>query len=313
MQWLLRPWIVFLGANISLASSPLVHAQCPEGSNGQLTTRQAYTAASDETKGSQIGAQERLSRRNVHVDDVTIDGAPDFENSIRQRINGRLPENSFEGDSGWLDALQQNAREVLQNNGYFLAKVNATEQVLSSDAADQKVSVHLQITPGRKYRLDKIQLIGAHVFPASELRSEVPLDDGEVFDLAKIRQGLEAWKHMYDWLGYVNFVADAHVRNDDDHQLVSVFFTLQEGDPFRVAGVEVRGLRPEISSQALIVKLRPGDIFNPQFVRDFYTDNKSLLPQNVSFWRSTQIRMDAASRTVAVVLDLSSCPENSGQ
>jgi hypothetical protein len=60
------------------------------------------------------------------------------------------------------------------------------------------------------------------------------------------------------------------------------------------------------------MKLRPGDIFNSQFVEDFYSDNKSLLPPDVSR-RDTKIKQDGARGTVAIVFDASSCRETSSQ
>jgi hypothetical protein len=57
------------------------------------------------------------------------------------------------------------------------------------------------------------------------------------------------------------------------------------------------------------MKLKPGDVFNPQFVEDFYNDNRSLLPRDVSPRESAEIKPDARNSTVAIVLGVRLCPQ----
>jgi outer membrane protein assembly factor BamA len=206
----------------------------------------------------------------------------------------------------------ETAKEVLQDNGYFLAKVSAQARVLSSDSAEERVSVSVRVAEGRQYRLEGIQFTAAHVFPPSELRNRVPLYDGDVFDLGKLRQGLEALRHLYGSQGYINFTASPDIKIDDDHQYISVAFTIDENKQYRVGSVELLGLGREVSDHALQIKLKPGDVFNPQFVEDFFDDNKSLLPAHVSRRENTEIKQDS-NGTVVIVFDVRPRPQTSSQ
>jgi outer membrane protein assembly factor BamA len=85
------------------------------------------------------------------------------------------------------------------------------------------------------------------VFPPSELRNHIPLDDGDVFDLGRIRQGIVAVSRLYTSLGYTNFTASPDIRIDHNHQSVSVVFELNEDQQFRLGSVEVLGLDREAS------------------------------------------------------------------
>jgi outer membrane protein assembly factor BamA len=79
------------------------------------------------------------------------------------------------------------------------------------------------------------------VLPPSELRKRVPLDARDVFDLGKIRQGLEGLKRLYDSLGYINLTASSDIKIDDDHQSISAVVELEEDRQFRVGSVKRAG------------------------------------------------------------------------
>jgi hypothetical protein len=315
MRWRLTLWFVLVGVISSMAFPAAIHAQCRRESAGTLTRRLVHPPLSTEMKDMQRGTKEEAPHRKIHIEEVATDGAPDSQELIRARIDDRFPETGFESDSGcdWLEALAETAKEVLQDNGYFLAKVSSQARVLSSDSAEERVSVTLQVAEGQQYRLGKIQFTAAHVFPPSELRNHVPLQDGDVFDLGKLRQGLQVLAHLYGSLGYINFTATPHTRIDNDHQYIAVVFKIDEAGQYRVGSVEVLGLDRETSDHALQVKLKPGDVFNPQFVKDFYEDNKSVLPAQVSRGENTEIRQHSTNGTVDIVFDFRPRAQTSSQ
>jgi outer membrane protein assembly factor BamA len=273
MRWL---WFVLAGAISAMVFPSAVGAQSPREPDCTPVRRPVDPPLRGETKDMQGGTPEEASHPKVRVEEVTVEGAPDLQEVIRARIDDRFPEGGFESDSLWIDALAETAKEVLQDNGYFCAKVSAQAHIWSSDAAEEQVSVTLQVAEGQQYRLGEIQFTRAQVFPPSELRNRVPLQDGDVFDLGKIRQGLVVLNHLYSSLGYINFIAFPDIKIDDDLQYISVVFEIHEAKQYRVGSVEVLGLDREISDHALSIKLKPGDVFNPQFVKNFYNDNKSL-------------------------------------
>lgn len=308
MRWRRRLRLVTLGVSFLIAFPPAIRPQCPQGSEGGFRT-----PLSEEVKLRQDETEEGAPLRKVRVQDVTIEGTPEFEESIRERLARWLPENGFERGDDWIDAVEETARDVLQDNGYFRAKVSAQAHTLSRDGAEELVSVDCQVVEGQQYRLSDIQLEGAHAFPAAELRSRVQLDDGDVFDLGKIRKGIEAWTGLYGSVGYMNFTASPDLKIDEDRQVISVLFNLEEDRQFRVRSVQVLGLPSGVSGQALKMKLRPGDIFNNEFVEDFFKDNKPLLPADVSPWDNVEIKQDRKNDTVAIVFDVRPRPQSPSQ
>lgn len=313
MRWRLRLGLAILAASSSITFPPAIRPQCPSGSGDGSINQRAHTPLPDEVKLRQDETEGGALPRKVHVEDVTIDGAPDLEESIRARIHEWLPKNGYESDSDWIDWIAENAEEVLRDNGYFDAKVNTQARVLSSDTAEEWVSVYCHVREGPQYRLADIQFTGVHVFPPSQLRSWVPLSDGELFDISKLRKGLEAFSRMYGTRGYINFTASPNITTSDDRQYISVVVNVVEGRQFTVGSVQVFGLDHLISGHDIKLKLKHGDVFNPNFIDDFFQDNQLLLPAGVSPRENVEIKQRLRDATVAIVFDLRPCPRPSSQ
>lgn len=217
-----------------------------------------------------------------------------------------LRRSSAERYPTWIDAVEESAKEVLQDNGYFRAVVTVEKVVLRSDAEEDQVALDIHISEGEKYWLGDIQINGAHVFPPSQLRNQIPLNDGDVFDLDKIRKGLENLTKMYGSVGYINFTASPDVKIDQSQRRINVTLELEEDSQFRTGRVQVLGLNLHNPDQELKIKLKPGDVFNPTLVDEFLIDNKSALPPNASK-ENYEIHQSPATNTVDVVFDFRSC------
>jgi outer membrane protein assembly factor BamA len=100
------------------------------------------------------------------------------------------------------------------------------------------------------------------VFSVGELRPLLSLQEGDVFNVTKIRDSLDAIHRRYIEYGYFNFVATPVTEVNDSKQRISLIFELDQGKQFRISKVEVRGSVPG-SEAKLISKLHPGDIFKP--------------------------------------------------
>jgi outer membrane translocation and assembly module TamA len=322
MRWRLRGRLV-IPSVISLLASPVgILAQCPRRGYIHFLFKPDHPA------------------RHAAVDDVTIGGAPDLEGLIRTKVDTWLERNpseesgetdvtiqveperlaaertemeeelrrdAAESDSRWVEALGESVKEVLQDNGFFRAQVTVEKIVLSSDANQDHVSLAIHISEGKQYRLGDIQFNGAHVFPPWQLRNQIPLGDGAVFDLSKLRKGVENLDKTYSPLGYINFTASPNVEIDDAHQRISVTFDLDEDRKFTVGRVQVLGLATDAPEKELKIRLKTGDPFNPELVDEFYSDNKSILPPNASK-ENTQISQNLLYNIVDVVFDFRPCP-----
>ena len=249
----------------------------------------------------------------IVVESVTFDPATDIPSSVRRLLAASVKRSHFEARDGWIDVLQEVVvLGVLQNRGYFRAKANAEAQALSSDPMAQHVSITLHVETGLQYRLGNVrfresnptQLIG---FPTEELRKLIPLHDGELFRVERIRQGLNALKEFYNAHGYIDFVATPLTEADDTNRRISLTVELQEQKQYRVGRIEILSSDSKIRG-LLTSKIKEGSIVNMKLIDDLYRENKSILPPDSS---SADVWMarDVKAGVVNFSFNFLTCPQ----
>jgi outer membrane protein assembly factor BamA len=145
------------------------------------------------------------------------------------------------------------------------------------------------------------------IFPREELRSLFPLQEGDILDAHKVRQGLVAVHDLYADNGYIDIMATPIMDVDDEHQLISLQVQLHEQKQYRIGRVAISGLDAN-TKNALIWKLKSGDIFNSQLFEAFFKDNESLLPAGTSPANSSEIVRNMKNGTVDITFKFSPCP-----
>lgn len=304
MHGRLTLWLASAGVICAMLSPPVIHAQLPP----RLEKCLPYPTFAEEIRAMQKGGEEKTPLPKIRVDDAIFKGATPLPESIRKQITARLGQTHFGTDSAWIDASRQMVVGALQQHGYFYAQVSAQSRVLSRDPAEEHVSLAFHIAAGPQYRLAEIRFAQAHVFPAGELRKQFPLQDGDIFNLERIRAGIEALTALYGSHGYINFTAAPDLQADNVHQRISVRLELGEGRQFRVGSAEVLGADRAIAEHSLKMPLKPGDVFNSRLIGEFYKENKSALPADVSPLEDTRITQNPRNGTVAIVFDVRTCP-----
>jgi outer membrane protein assembly factor BamA len=161
-------------------------------------------------------------------------------------------------------------------------------------------------TPGPQYWLGNVAFRTGDpdqplVFSAGELRTLIPLQEGEVFNVTKIRDGLDAMRSRYKEYGYINFVTTPITVMNDATQRVSVTFELEQGKQFRIGKVEVHGIDPGRAA-VLASRLHPGDIFRNSMVENAV---KAMAPglSDDELFHMLSLRKDEKEATIAVVVD----------
>jgi hypothetical protein len=160
----------------------------------------------------------------------------------------------------------------------------------------------------KKVAFDDVERLGfgEPTFPPEELRKRVPLVDGGLFSTSQIREGLDSLKKLYGSYGYINFVASPITEVDDRSGMISLILELDEGKPFRIRSVEVQGLDPQ-TRENLKWRLQPGDLFNYEFFKDFFTDNENILPPRASPLNA-ELHKNEKSGTADIRFVFPSCP-----
>ena len=234
---------------------------------------------------------------------------------LRDRIVSSIESRRFYDDPemDWLVEIQDvGIRGALQDSGYFKASVKADSRLIDANQHRRRFALILYLDEGQRYRLADVRFQRADpddkrplAFATSELRSLVALRRGEFFNVSKIRAALEAVTRLYHSRGYIDMVTEPKTSVEDDPGILDLLMKIDEGKQYRLAKLEFLGL-DEKTQRQLRPQLKPGDLFDGNFVEELLKRNKSLLPADAS-WKDVQMRRNTAEGLVDLRFDFYSC------
>lgn len=124
---------------------------------------------------------------NFFVGAVDVEGAPAHPNS-----NQILNASKFQlGELHALDRLDralQNIRQLMQENGYYRARVTAES---TSNAATQQVNILFHITPGEPAHIGEVKITGHQAFSQAQFEDIAKMHSGDRITAARITNSLQ--------------------------------------------------------------------------------------------------------------------------
>ena len=142
------------------------------------------------------------------------------------------------------DEIAGRVRSLLQKDGYFKAEVSTSDlQVLGETPGQRTVAVTLRIDEGRQYRLGRIAFINNILFPSSQLRQRFAIKDGDIFDVEKIRLGINELRYLYATEGYINFTPVPDTKANDQSGTIGLVVNIDEGKQFKIEGLILRAAK----------------------------------------------------------------------
>jgi outer membrane protein assembly factor BamA len=281
-----------------------------------------------------------LTRAKNYVDSMTFGGPVDLSGAELQQVVTSLKAEEFEREPNWLERVQDSLRQPWLDHGYHkVVEVTAKAAPVGGDDGRYAITAHLD--EGFQYRLGRINFRADSdadfekyessagitllrqktadsdepgsldrsrpVFSPEELRSLMPLRDGDIFNNRQIREGLNALNEFYGEHGYINFVAQPITDVDEQHQIISPRIDLLEGRQFHIGKTEVWALDPS-TRNALIWNMKTGDVFNNEKVHRFFDDNKSNCPAGSYRAKDPEMVSDLKTSTVDINFTFVSCP-----
>jgi len=216
-----------------------------------------------------------------------------------------------DSESAWLEELQEvGIKGLLQDSGYFRPKVKADAHFIDGKLRNRRYSLTLHIEKGWQYRLGEISFVNvreneAFAFPTSDLREHIHLRRGELFNVSKIRNGIEEIYKLYATKGYVDMVPEPDIQKADDGGPINLVMKLDQGKQYQVGKVEFLGLNEKTQNQ-LAPELKPGDVFNRNLVDEILKRNKPLLPPDAS-WKDVSVHRNNKEGTVDIRFDFWTC------
>ena len=205
---------------------------------------------------------------------------------------------------GWLSQLQEvTARDVLTNEGYFKAQTEIVPYLQKAERCSQLYTARVSVETGAQYRLGQIGFI-AKVFSEDQLRDQMQIASGDIFDLSKLRDSLDALHRMHCRHGYIDSTFEPDLALDDTKGLIDLSIKVEEEKQYRVNSLSILGLEKSVevvlNSQ---ITMQKGDIVDSPSLVEVLRKNQAVLPKHpalenvISFYRDTQ------AGTVDIVID----------
>jgi outer membrane protein assembly factor BamA len=124
------------------------------------------------------------------------------------------------------------AMEPLRDRGYFKATTAAKLTPTQSEGADVSVAVVISAKPGPQYRAGDIRIESTDSsslkLSTEVLRGLIPLQRGELFNVERVRAGLENLARAYGREGYVDMTAEPDTEIDEAHETIDMVLKIDQ-------------------------------------------------------------------------------------
>jgi len=170
--------------------------------------------------------------------------------------------------------------EVYRRSGRYDVRVNP----VIIDLPNNRVDLVFEIAEGARTNVKTIEFVGNRAYSSYRLKEVIKtaesgilsfLQSGNVYDPDRIEADRELLRRFYLKHGYIDVrILAATVEYDPDLHGFVIRFMIEEGEQFRVGGVDVRSTVRALDPGIVRSRLRvsPGDVFNTEAVEKSVED-----------------------------------------
>jgi outer membrane translocation and assembly module TamA len=245
--------------------------------------------------------QSSMFSNKVLVQELKIDGTTTLGTAELTQITNTLTGHEYADNP---DDLQERLKDAFQQRGYFDATVTRFRiKPLDPLAHPKPIRVEADVNEGRHYRLGKINVLNAHLFPPEMLTKQFPLRTGKYFNVDSVRSGLGAVRELYLKQGYL----DSYIVPNTQplsNGTITMTLDVSEGSQYRMGAVKFLGDEDAAAQLATHWNLPPGEIYNATYIRRFLDENSALLPLGFTESADVQLGQNCRDRTVDVEVDV---------
>lgn len=260
-----------------------------------------------------------VQETKITIISVEFDAGSPLSEAFRVQAAKGIQQQEFrvtpeQGDSDWVNQAMQPIKDALRDQGYFKASVEATPYLVRALPSEKHYVLAVKIETGPKYYLGKLRFANADPdgpslgFADDLLRRQMPLKEGELFDVSKIREGLDAIGRLYRARGYIDITPVPETTVDEERSRIDLLIKLDQQQQYTIAKIAFLGL-DSVTQNQLKVPQEIGDTFDPALWKKFFEENKPKLPPDAAWDKNKRVFRNNANGTIEIALDFRPCPK----
>jgi outer membrane protein assembly factor BamA len=201
---------------------------------------------------------------------------------------------------------------LYHEHGYLKAACATPEpkvvKLTVAEAGDNKqaitlVDVIFPVTPGMQYKLTRWDWSGNKDIPTETLQPFIKAEAGQMANTVQFEENLRSVQDLYGSRGHILAIVRVNAEFDDTAGSVIFHLIVDEGSIFRMGELEFRGIDNTLTARLREAwKMRPGDIYDATYLKQFLPQARKLLPANLD-WEVTP-HVTAVTREKTVDVDL---------
>lgn len=209
---------------------------------------------------------------------------------------------TWRASDAWRTEIEDEVRAAWQGLGFFRVEVQLKVSRLHQRHDEQAYEATFEVKPGEQYRLKSFDVEHAEPgralrFSSVELRDLIPLSDSQIFDTAKIRQGLSAVQRKYAAEGYMDATTDLKVELNAKDRTATARVEVEEGIQYTFGRVYLpRNLE---LADFLRSRFKSGETFDYTRVEKALAEYRGARPADPSVQR-IEFRREPQSRVIDV-------------
>ncbi len=248
---------------------------------------------------------------SIRIQHVEFPGAGAGELPLLQSASEKLVDREYSRDF-MTNFIDRALLPIYHEHGYLKAACAPPElkvvKVPASEPSDNKtqptfVDVNFPVTPGIQYKLARWEWSGNKTIPSDALDSFLHAKPGQPANTVQLENDLSGVRELYGSHGYILATIKGDAESDDTAGTVVFHLIVNEGNVFRMGELEFRGIDNNLTARLRAAwKLRPGDVYDATYIKQFLPQARKLLPANLDWEVSTHVTALTGSKTVDVDL-----------
>ena len=219
-------------------------------------------------EGNEVVSDKNVRRAMKNLHPMGIPKSIIFESLFKKTFDIRK-----------LEEDKERVRNMYQEKGHFKATVTKHDLDMRDQTGrktfplpllfkkkGKRADVTVHMNEGAEYRLGKLSFTDVELFRNPAILERVfQMQANDIFDIKKLRDGLDNLKKLYGEFGYIDFVGEPNFefRDDEDPPRVDLNLAVDEGKQFFVRRINFSGntsTRDKVIRRELL--LDEGDMFN---------------------------------------------------